>query len=172
MMPLSLIIIAIVLLAVLAVIDLKHYLLPNIYVAPLAISGALFHITNDFEVLSLNTIIFGALVGFLSLYLIRAVANYYYKQDSLGLGDVKLMGAAGIWLGLDSTLLALTIGAFAGLLHGLCYGFYQKNKHKKKIDFNTLSIPAGPGFIVGILFVAIPLYKNFVLNMIATILQT
>ncbi len=168
-LSLLLILIAIILLITLAIIDFRTYYLPNIYVFPFAAAGILFHLATKAALLSPIFIIAGALVGFLSLYVIRLVANHYYKKDTLGLGDVKLMGAAGIWLGLDGILLALTIGAIAGMIHGVIYGLYLKHKHKKPVNFGQLNIPAGPGFIIGIFLASIPLYKNFVLNMIATI---
>jgi leader peptidase (prepilin peptidase)/N-methyltransferase len=77
--------------------------------------------------------------------------NAYYKQDTLGLGDVKLLAAAGLWLGVEGVVIALTVGAFAGLLHGIAVGLIQAVRDKRKANFSRLMIPAGPGFCVGII---------------------
>ena len=142
--------IAALLLIILSIIDLRVRLLPTIYVFPFAILGPLFHCSEDFRFLSLHDIALGGLIGFGFLYILRFAANAYYKQDALGLGDVKLMGAAGLWLGIEGILIALTIGAFAGLLHGIIYAFWLAIKNKSKPNFHRLAIPAGPGFIAGI----------------------
>ena len=84
------------------------------------------------------------------LYVIRMAGNAYYKQDTLGLGDVKLLAAAGLWLGMEGVVFALTAGAFAGLLHGIFVACYRAIKEKTKPNLNRLMIPAGPGFCIGI----------------------
>ncbi len=145
---------ALVLLGFLAVIDLKERLLPNVLVAPFAICGLVFHLSLSFDYLTPVDMAFGALIGGGILYAIRMIAIKFYGPDALGLGDVKLMGAAGIWLGPYTILIALTLGALAGLLHGLAVFAHTWFKKKIITNLNTLSIPAGPGFIVGIVAAA------------------
>lgn len=155
---------AVLILMILSVIDMKIRLLPNEWVLGFATTGGVFHLTTIARYMEPQEIILGALVGFGSLYLIRAAANWHYKQDALGLGDVKLMGAAGIWLGMDGTLFALTLGALAGLIHGITYGLYIAWKDQTPINLRRLEIPAGPGFAVGIALVGGWLYHSFVLD--------
>ena len=165
-LSLLLILVTLPILISLAVIDLRTYLLPNVLTAPFALSGIAFHLLTYFKFIPLEFVIYGGLAGFFSLFIIRAIANHMYQQDTLGLGDVKLMGAAGIWLGLDGILFALTIGSLAGLFHGLFYGLYLKHGKKQDIRFSRLNIPAGPGFITGIIFVGIYIYQDFILQII------
>jgi len=152
--------IAIGLLILLAVIDFKTYLLPNIYVFPFAALAPLFHWLTGFAYLSPVAILMGGLGGYALLWLMRA----YYKQDSLGLGDVKLMGAAGLWLGLDGVLFAMTIGAAFGLLHGIIYALCKSLRHGEKFSLTRLMIPAGPGFIAGIFLVGAWHYQEFAIR--------
>ena len=154
------------LLVLLAVIDFRTFLLPNIYVAPFAILGVVFHISTDFYYLSLAQMIIGGVAGYGLLYIIRAAGNKYYGQDSLGLGDVKLLGASGLWLGLDGVLFAMTLGAMAGLIHGLIFAIYKKFKTKEPFSFARLTIPAGPGFVIGILLVGAWMYQGFIIQSI------
>lgn len=146
---------ALLLLVVLSIIDLRVRLLPNIFVFPFAVLAPVFHFTTEFQIIGFQDMIIGGLVGFFFLFILRAAANVYYKQDALGLGDVKLMGAAGLWLGMEGVLFALTIGAFAGLLHGILYALFVAIKNKSAPNFHRLAIPAGPGFAVGILVTAL-----------------
>ncbi|NQZ14391.1 MAG: prepilin peptidase [Alphaproteobacteria bacterium] len=147
-------------LGILSIIDLKTYLLPNPWVATFAALGFAFHFINGFEALPLEQVAYGALAGFWTLYIIRALGNWYYKQDSLGLGDVKLLGAGGIWLGVNGVFMAITAGAFAGLIHGIIYAVYIAIKNKKSINMHRLRIPAGPGFAAGIIGVSIWQYYD------------
>jgi len=137
-------------LALLSWIDLKTWLLPNKWVLPFAILGFAFHGFMKFSLLPAHELIFGALLGSGILYVIRMAGNAYYKQDTLGLGDVKLLGAAGFWLGLEGVVIAMTAGAFAGVLHGIGFAFWKSAKDKQPLNLKKLMIPAGPGFCAGI----------------------
>ncbi|MBX2833915.1 MAG: prepilin peptidase [Micavibrio sp.] len=137
------------------IVDMRERLLPNIYVFPLACLGVLFHFLTDNVFSTWQDTALGALLGGGLLLTIRTIANWHYKQDTLGLGDVKLLTASGIWLGLDYNLAGLILGALAGLLHGLVDAVLIYRKSGKWPDMGRLEIPAGPGFIVGILIAAI-----------------
>lgn len=154
---------AILLLLILCIIDLRTRLLPNVYVFPFAVLGVVFHFASQFSYIGYKDMLIGGAVGYGFLFALRAAANAYYGRDTLGLGDVKLMGAAGLWLGMQGILYALTIGAFAGLIHGILYGFYIAAKNKTKPNFRQLEIPAGPGFAVGIFISGYMLFQNLVL---------
>lgn len=154
------------LLILLSIIDIKTFLLPNIYVFPFAALAPIFHILTDLTHLNIQNIILGGIIGYTVLYLIRLGGNKYFKQDSLGLGDVKLLGAGGLWLGPEGILFAMTAGAFFGLLHGLAYGLHLKVKNSEPVSFSRLAIPAGPGFAAGIILVAGWMYKGFVLSVV------
>lgn len=133
------------LLVVLTIIDFRVRLLPNRYVFPFAVLGFVFHASLNFTILPAESLIIGGLAGYILLFTIRALGNIYYKQESLGLGDVKLMGAAGLWLGTEQLMLALTIGATLSVLHGLIYALITRKSLRR------LEIPAGPGLIGGII---------------------
>lgn len=143
------------------IIDLRVRLLPNVYVGTFFLCGGFFHFLSGFAFGDLQNLAYGALAGGGLLWLIRAIANRAYGFDTLGLGDVKLMGAAGFWLGLDFIFLALCVGSFAGLVHGIVHGMREQKRTGKKVDFARLSIPAGPGFIVGIAFVGAVKFQDY-----------
>ncbi len=143
------------LLVVLSVIDLKIRLLPDKLVFSFAALGVIFHSVTHFQYLPPQEMGLGFLLGAGMLYAIRLVANWVYQQDALGLGDVKLMGAAGLWLGPDLVLMALSVGAMAGMIHGLGVAVYQARKTGVPVRLSTLEVPAGPGFAAGIILVAI-----------------
>lgn len=154
----------IILLGVLSYIDLKIFLLPNELVLGLACCGFVFHLCTLFHYLPLIDMGLGALIGGGMLYTIRGVANLFYEEDSLGLGDVKLLTAGGLWLGPELILIAVTIGAFAGFLHGAgiaAYSFSKAGLSIKDMDLSKLSVPAGPGFAIGLFVTSIYAFWNF-----------
>ena len=138
----------------LSVIDLQHYILPNPLVLTFALLGIAFHSLTYFDFLSPASMALGGVTGFGFLYSVRFFAGLYYKKDALGLGDVKLMGAAGLWLGMEPVLMAITLGAFFGLVHGLAVAGLWRVSGKGKIDIRRMVIPAGPGFAAGAAVVA------------------
>ena len=138
----------IALLGALAYRDHKEYILPDKLNAALALSFAGFHIAQHWMWFSPALSLLGAGAGGGFLLLIRAAANRFYKDDALGLGDVKLMAAAGIGLGYPGIFLALSLGAFFGLLHGLGIAYFYKIKKVGEVN-----VPAGVGLCLGILLV-------------------
>jgi leader peptidase (prepilin peptidase)/N-methyltransferase len=151
-----------VLLVALSVIDLKHWILPDELNLALGVTGVAFHMLTAYRFFDIQDMLAGAALGAGLLYVIRFFANRHYDRDTLGLGDVKLLGAAGLWLGLEGTLQAITLGAFAGLLHGIVYAFYLSRKNNAPMTLTQLSIPAGPGFAVGILLAGYFLFSPYI----------
>jgi leader peptidase (prepilin peptidase)/N-methyltransferase len=133
----------------LVIIDFQVRLLPNKYVFPFAGLGLIFHATNQFSLMPLPSLLIAGAFGYGLLWLIKFFGDRYYGQESLGLGDVKLMGAAGLWLGLEFLMLALTIGASFSVVHGLIYALITGKSLRR------LEIPAGPGLIGGIIVMII-----------------
>lgn len=138
-------------LVTLSIIDLRVWLLPDWLNLTLGILGLAFHASLQFSIFEPIQLLYGAFLGAGTLLTIRFFGNMYYKQDTLGLGDVKLLCAAGLWLGVEGVVMAMTLGAFAGLLHGIGFAFARAIREKSKPDLHRLMIPAGPGFCVGIL---------------------
>lgn len=146
--------------AVLIYVDLKEFMLPNEFVFIFGAMGFAFHAFHQFSILPLSALIIGAICGGALLWIIRFFANRHYQSDTLGLGDVKLLFAGGLWLGFEGIFIAITLGAIAGLLHGLILAMIQR------VSPSGLIIPAGPGFIVGLIATAIiqlPLMKGLLL---------
>ncbi|MCB9978656.1 MAG: prepilin peptidase [Rhodospirillales bacterium] len=146
---------AFLLLAGLSAVDFKVRLLPNQMVLMTAFLGVCFHIMTGFVFLSPLSVFMGGVLGFGAFYAIRHVSSAFYGQEAMGFGDVKLIGAGGLWLGPEGIVLGVTIGACAGLVHGSILGVCTALKTGTKPDFRRLTIPAGPGFAFGIGAVAL-----------------
>lgn len=97
----------------LAVVDLRSRRLPDALTLPLIVAGLILAALRD-QALPV-TEIWGALAGF---GVFAAIGHLFYRWrgvDGLGLGDAKLLGAAGAWLGWTA-LPVLVLGAALGAL--------------------------------------------------------
>jgi leader peptidase (prepilin peptidase)/N-methyltransferase len=102
-----------------SVIDLRTLRLPDVITLPLTAAGvAIAHILTWDDGLQR---LLAAAAGFLMLALVREIYFRWRARQGLGLGDAKLMAAAGAWTGLaalPSVLLwacALALAAIAAL---------------------------------------------------------
>jgi leader peptidase (prepilin peptidase)/N-methyltransferase len=138
-------------------IDIKLWILPNELVALYALTALPFHYAIDWYYGGWLLFGLGAVMGGTTLLIIREAANRFYGMETLGLGDIKLMAAAGLWLGPQAILLALSVGALCGVIHAILLAFINKQSLKR------MMLPAGPGFIIGIIFTTIWTYKDLIL---------
>jgi leader peptidase (prepilin peptidase)/N-methyltransferase len=88
-----------------------------------------------------------ALVGGLALSLPLWALGWLYgrirKREALGRGDVKLLAAIGVFLGLESGLFALLLGALTGSILGLAYIFWKRK------DAASYELPFGSFLCLG-----------------------
>jgi leader peptidase (prepilin peptidase)/N-methyltransferase len=129
-------------LLVLSLIDIRTHRLPDILTLPLAAVGLPLPFWTE-TALPFELRLIGLGVGFAALWAIATLFRRLRGYDGLGLGDAKLLGAAGAWLGpyalaplmLIATCVALiAIGGAALLGH--------------KVSART-AIPFGPFLCLG-----------------------
>lgn len=147
-----------------AVIDLKHYIIPDAFTLPLIITGLLFSFIPS-GITPLQSLI-GITGGGGILYLIGWIGKILFKKgDAMGGGDIKLMAATGAFFGLKSAFMGIVFGAFIGSIAGIIM------LSSKKISSDH-HIPFGPFLSAGI-WIAIfagdqilQWYVNFIQNSI------
>lgn len=118
-------------LLVISFIDLKHQIIPDGLVVFLLLLGATH---AGYQIFFLNepwfTFAIGIAAASLPLFLLGLVF-----PDGLGGGDVKLMAAAGLFLGWKLILLALFLGNFAALFYVLARFLLGKFNRRTPIPF-------------------------------------
>jgi leader peptidase (prepilin peptidase) / N-methyltransferase len=97
----------------LAAIDWREFVLPDIITLPLIPSGLVVTWAIDPGLLWGHAL--GALAGFGSLALIASVYRRLRGREGLGLGDAKLLAAAGAWLGWQGLPSVVLIAAVSAL---------------------------------------------------------
>lgn len=99
-----------------ALVDAHLHILPDSITLPLIPLGLGVTWINLPE--RLPNHIAGALAGFLAIVAIMILYKYLRKRDGIGLGDAKLLAAAGAWLGaaaLPSVVVMASLGGLAWL---------------------------------------------------------
>jgi leader peptidase (prepilin peptidase)/N-methyltransferase len=116
------------------VIDYQHQILPNVITIPGIVVGIL---ANFLAGPGWIASIIGAAVGAGSLY---AIAEIYYRvrrEEGLGMGDVKMLGMIGAFLGWKLVLLTLVISSFLGSIVGVFVLVSRKESLKYAMPFGT-----------------------------------
>ena len=97
-----------------ALIDARHYLIPD----PLSLGGlvaglALAPLPGPPSVL---TALLGAVAGFAVLYVVGLVGEWMFKKPAMGGGDMKMMAMIGAFLGPSGAMLTIFLGALVGTI--------------------------------------------------------
>ena len=78
------------------------------------------------------------------LFLFISIAEFFLKKEAMGLGDVKLMGCIGAFLGGDACLFSLFFGAILGTVCVFFEYLFRKFYLKKRMTLRNKMIPFGP----------------------------
>lgn len=97
----------------LAVIDQRHFLLPDVLTLPLIPAGLVVAWAIDPSLLMPHIV--GALAGFAAFAAIAFVYRRMRRREGLGLGDAKLLAAAGAWLGWEALPGLVAVAALCAL---------------------------------------------------------
>ena len=123
------------LLIALALIDLKHMILPN----ELTLGGGLVFLVFSFfnpEITYWDAFAsaFGSALIFAGLYFFYLKVR---KIEGLGFGDVKMMILLGAFLGLKKLVIAVLISSLSGLLVGILIIIFKKKNLRLQLPFGT-----------------------------------
>ncbi len=104
--------------------------------------------------------IISAVIIFAVMYFIKICGNITFKKESLGDGDIKLMGVIALGLGIINSFVTLFIGSLVGLI----FSIISIKKNKEGI------IPFGPFLLIGAIItiyfsnVITPLIDKFIIG--------
>ncbi|WP_423775389.1 prepilin peptidase [Chromohalobacter canadensis] len=104
-------------LLVLAVIDLRTQLLPDIITLPLLWAGLLYQLF--FQPYMLENAVVGAMAGYVLLWSFYWLFKWLTKKEGMGYGDFKLLAALGAWLGWTMLPMLLMLSAGLGAIIGV-----------------------------------------------------
>jgi len=133
----------ILVLAYLAYIDLRTFRLPDLITLPLIFLGLCFNSFSNLQFVDPQESILGALLGYLSLWLLNRIYRSIRSQDGIGMGDAKLLAGLGAWLGWHALPGILFIASAFGIIGGILWLRINKQKHGSPFPFGPFLIFAG-----------------------------
>lgn len=128
----------------LVITDLRARILPDMLTLAVAFIGIV--TTAIYMPLNLLDHALACLIGFALAWIIAKGYRRLRGREGLGMGDVKLIGSTGAWVGVFGLHSVILIAAFTGLVSAVAYGVYRR-------DFdaiNSMHIPFGPFLAIGV----------------------
>ena len=130
----------------LAIIDVDHRLLPDEITLPLAAAGLVVFLIIDPASLPAHGL--GALAGFLLVLGLRLVFNRLMGREAVGLGDAKLLAAAGAWVSWEGLPSVILLGAGGALIVHVAMA--ALSRARPEIGQPAREIPFGPYIAAGL----------------------
>ena len=117
--------------------DLKRRIIPDFYLFPFLFAGLLITAFFPWPITIYDSVVGGAMGYCLGLTVGYVFEHIKKGQEypPIGMGDIKLLGAGGIWLG--------TVGLAIAMLFACVFSYAWGHKHKQKY------IPFAPFFLFG-----------------------
>lgn len=145
-------------LVALTMIDVDHQLLPDSLTLPLLWLGL---VANSFNLfVPLSQAVWGAVVGYLSLWSVYWAFKLLTGKEGMGFGDFKLLAALGAWMGWQAVPLIIVLSSLVGAVIGGAAMILAGRGRDFRIPFGPYL--AGAGFIAFIWGEPlIALYKQF-----------
>lgn len=140
----------------LALIDWDTTLLPDDITLPLLWSG-LIAAALQWTTVSLSSAIWGAVAGYMSLWLIYWAFKLITGKEGMGFGDFKLFAALGVWFGWQALVPIILMASVIGAVVGIAMKFSSGLREGGYVPFGPFlagsgltAMIFGPGSILGI----------------------
>lgn len=127
---------------IIIVTDLNYYIIPDSIIVVFGLLIFIYNIITKGFLDACSYALFGFIM-FLFMFALMKLGNALFKQESLGGGDIKLMGILGMIFKPLLSLASLTLAAFLALPCSL----YLMFRHKDKV------IPFGPFIVAGFIII-------------------
>lgn len=138
-----------------SIFDFQYYKIPNEYIVAIIGNWMIFQICE-----APSSSLEGLLSAVVTAGFVLAVAvgsDRLLKRKSLGGGDVKLIFAVSMYLGMERSLLMLFLACILGLVtYGICSVFHHKKELFEETSYRKINknkkIPFGPSIVASTIF--------------------
>lgn len=124
-----------------SLIDADHQILPDVIVLPLLWLGLILNSFGFFT--SLSDALWGAVIGYMSLWSIFWLFKLITGKEGMGYGDFKLLALIGAWGGWQVLPLTILLSSVLGAVIGIIILRLQRNGYNKPIPFGPYLAAAG-----------------------------
>lgn len=128
----------------LAVIDWDTTLLPDDITFPLLWAGLIVAALQWNPAVNLSTALWGAVAGYLSLWLVYWAFKLVTGKEGMGYGDFKLFAALGAWFGWPALVPIILMASVIGAIIGIAMKFSSGLREGGYVPFGPFL--AGAGF--------------------------
>nr|WP_320137012.1 A24 family peptidase [uncultured Amphritea sp.] len=125
----------------LTAIDLDHQLLPDKITLPLLWLGLIVNSFGYFT--SLPSALWGAVLGYLSLWSVYWIFKLVTGKEGMGYGDFKLLAALGAWAGADMLPLIILASSLIGAVTGGLMILFRRHGSQTPMPFGPYLAGAG-----------------------------
>lgn len=125
----------------LSAIDLEHKLLPDTITLPVMWLGLFAGLQGTF--VELETSLWGAIIGYLSLWAIYWLFFLATGKKGFGYGDFKMLAMIGTWLGWQKLLPVVMFASLAGALAGISLIVLCRHDRKQAMPFGPWLAASG-----------------------------
>lgn len=126
----------------LALIDWDTTLLPDDITLPL-LWGGLIAATLQWTTVALSTAIWGAVAGYMSLWLVYWAFKLITGKEGMGFGDFKLFAALGAWFGWQALVPIILMASVIGALVGIAMKFSSGLREGGYVPFGPFLAGSG-----------------------------
>lgn len=127
----------------LAFIDWDTTLLPDDLTLPL-LWGGLLASAMQWTQVSLQSAVFGAIAGYMSLWLVYWAFKLATGKEGMGYGDFKLFAALGAWFGWEALVPIILMSSVIGAIVGIALKIFSNLREGGYVPFGPFL--AGAGF--------------------------
>jgi len=132
---------AIALLVAMALIDMDTTYLPDDLTLPLLWGGLAVAALGG--TIPLSTAVWGAIAGYVPLWLVAKGFELLMNREGMGAGDLKLLAALGAWLGWQAVLPIILMASIVGLCVNVPRAVLGKHGRWKQYPFGPFLVGGG-----------------------------
>ena len=133
-------------LVTLALIDARTKLLPDALTLPLLWLGISLQLFSETRSIGLESSVWGAIAGYVPLWLVAKLYRLWRGRDGLGMGDLKLLAAIGAWSGAAVLPTVMLLSSVLALFFILMVSLLRR-----QADLHA-EFPFGPWIVAAYLF--------------------
>ena len=137
-------------------VDLEHYIIPDRVSLGGMATGLLFSalvpsLHGETEVgPALASSVLGLVAGSGVLFLVAEAGRLIFKKDAMGLGDVKLLGGIGAYLGWPAVVFTILVSSLLGSVIGVALILCGKREWQSRLPYGPfLAVGAGSWVLGG-----------------------